>query len=131
MLGRWHGSMLHFDPAGMIQSRSMIDVDARFVSGRWRQTNTITPEKEEARQSIVTGSFDEANVFRLDTDRIVGTGREVGDSVVVVWTLRADSSMTFEELISYRGDANRARTWHHFRDDGLIGVTLLQERRID
>ncbi len=131
MLGRWRGSMLYFDAAGVLQSRSVIEVDARFLDGGWRQINTVTPQGGEARQAVVTGWFDEGPVFRLDTDQIVGSGREVGDSVVVVWSMRADPSLAFEELISFRGERSRARAWHHFKGDELIGVTLLQERRVD
>lgn len=131
MLGRWHGSRLSLDPTGRIEARGTIDVDAKFVDGRWVQTNAITLEGRPTASATVTARFDDAGVFHLDTPRVVGTGREVGDSVVVVWSLRSDPSMTFEELISYRGDNARARTWHHFKDDRLVGVTLMQETRVE
>jgi hypothetical protein len=130
MLGKWKGTLLYLDAGGRLASRAAIAIDAQFVDQRWRQVNTVTPEQGEPTQTLVTAYFDEESVFRLDTDRIVGRGGEIGDNVVVTWSLRADPSLTFAELISFHGDAGRTRTWHHFRDDALIGITLLQETRI-
>lgn len=131
MLGRWHGSRLFIDANGKLETRATIDVDAKFVDGRWRQTNAITLDGGKTETATVSAYFDDDGVFHLDTERVTGTGREAGDnSVVVVWSLRADPSLTFEELISYRGNDARARTWHHFKGERLVGVTLMQENRV-
>ena len=130
MLGRWNGSLLYLDTSGTVVSRSTIDIDAQFVDNAWRQVNTITPEGGKPAQTLVGAYFDGDSVFRLDTERIVGRGDEVGDCVVVTWALRADPAMTFAELITFHGERWRTRTWHHFRDGDLIGITLLQETRV-
>ena len=129
MLGRWKGSMLHLDTSGSVVSRATIEIDAQFVENAWRQVNTVTPDGGTPAQTLIRAYFDSGAVFRLDTERIVGRGDEVGDSIVVTWALRADPALTFAELISFHGARGRTRTWHHFRDDDLIGITLLQETR--
>jgi hypothetical protein len=130
MLGRRQGSKLYVDPSGGLVSRATIDIDARFVDNAWRQVNTITPDGGTPGQTLVGAYFDADAVFRLDTERIVGRGDEVGDCIVVTWALRADPALTFAELISFHGERGRTRTWHHFRNDALIGRTLLQETRV-
>lgn len=130
MLGRWSGSMVDFDADGQVMSRATIDVDARFEGGQWRQLNTVTPEQGEARRSLVTGHFDRQARFHLDTDRVTGTGGEVAGCVVVAWSLKADPTKTFSELISFHGAAARTRTWHKFDGEAFAGYTLLRERRL-
>lgn len=130
MLGDWEGTLLFIDPQGAVQSRARIQVEARFVDGRWKQVNTITPEQGEQRTSIVTGSFDDKERFQLDTERVLGTGGEVLDQVVVTWHLKASPGSTFAELISFATHDQRVRTWHHFEEGRFVGSTLLQERRV-
>lgn len=130
MLGRWHGTIVDFDADGNVESRATIDVDARFENGAWKQVNTVTPEKGDARQSIVTGHFDGDARFHLDTDRVVGSGGEIAGGVVVAWSLKADPSKTFCELINFHGATQRTRTWHKFDGDAFVGYSLLRESRI-
>jgi hypothetical protein len=121
--------MTYINASGAIESRAALEVDAQFREGRWHQVNTTTPEGDVPRQSVVSAYFDADSVFRLDTDRIVGSGGEVCGAVVVTWSLRADPALTFAELITFHGDQARTRTWHHFRSSEFIGLTLLQEVR--
>lgn len=130
MLGRWQGSRLLIDAQGRLTGSSTIAVEARFADDRWQQTNTIT-EDGKASVALIAAQFDEAGVFLLETERVIGTGREVGGSIVVAWRMKDDPHSSFEELISFITPRRRARTWHHFRDGVLAGITLLQEERVD
>lgn len=120
---------MFIDPAGTVQSRARIKVDARFVDGAWQQVNTITPEQGEERTTRVTGRFDEQAKFCLDTDRVLGDGGEILDQVVVTWHLKDNPKAKFAELISFANDDARVRTWHHFEDGSFVGMTVLQEHR--
>jgi hypothetical protein len=122
--------MEEFAADGARMSRATIDVDARYADGAWQQHNTVTPEHGEPRRALVTGRFDERGRFLLDTERVTGTGGEAGNCVVVEWSLRADPSQTFAELVSFHGDGERTRTWHRFVDGHYVGSTLLRERRV-
>jgi len=130
MLGRWKGTTLYLNSCGEIQSQGTIEVDAQFRDGRWHQVNTVTPDGEASRQTVVSAYFDADDVFHLDTERVLGTGGEVSGQVVVAWTLRSDPSMSFAELVTFHGESGRTRTWQHFRAGEFIGVTILKEARV-
>lgn len=67
-----------------------------------------------------------------NTDRIAGSAWEIDERTIMLnWTRKDLPGSYLYEMIQINSNNNkRARTWHWFKDDGLVNRTCIRESRV-
>ncbi|HWU03445.1 MAG TPA: hypothetical protein VN222_11965 [Novosphingobium sp.] len=135
-MGHWSGHYTHLAPDGTPIDRHRVDTFSAFPGdGGGDFLLRIWNRWDDGRDSRIDLRADhngDALAPRLLwRERLVGAMWEVGDtSVYLDFHYAADPALRVCEMIQIAPDGQtRARTWHWFRDERLIKITLTHEWR--
>jgi hypothetical protein len=130
--GRWIGTYTHIHPDGEVIDRYEVRIFAEFPtdgSCDFRlHAHDVWPDGRESHAAYDTVYRDGRLWFE---GALVGSLWEVDDFTVYLrFGFALDPAIDICEMIQISRDGqSRARTWHWFREEKLLQITLTNERR--
>jgi hypothetical protein len=129
MAGNWSGTTAYYDGSGTPPVRKRLSVICRIEGDLMLITNTYTAEDGTTSVANVRGEFDTQGRLRIESAHSQGVAWESEGNILAAWRSKLDPHVTYVELATLN-DGYRTRTWHHFRDGRLEGVTVFEEHKI-
>jgi len=133
--GRWVGTYRHLSPAGELLDEHAVETASEFpTDGTCDFRLTARSRWSDGRESLsVIEAAHRGGRLVWANERLRGEMWEVDDRTVYLrFAYVADPGLEVCEMIQASADGrSRARTWHWFRDDRLVRITLTEERRAD
>ena len=129
MTGDWSGTAAYYDWSGKPPVSKKLTVICRIDGETMRITNTYTAEDGATVVANVRGQFDAQGRYHINSEHSEGVAWESDGNILASWRSKADPQVTYVELATLN-NGYRTRTWHHFRNGKLEGVTVFEERKV-
>lgn len=131
--GRWTGIYRHVSPAGELLDEHRVDTWSTFPEDgscdfRLEAHNRWADERES--RIVLEADYKDGRLV-WKGDRLTGEMWEVDDQTIYLRFAYTDDPglLVCEMIQASRDGQSRARTWHWFRDDRLVRITLTEEQR--
>jgi hypothetical protein len=129
-MGVWQGTHRVLSATGGILDAFEARVVCQRSRDRYSQTTTRSwPDGRQA-TSQFSGRFSDGRLL-YESARVVGSGIEVDErNILTRWHDPQTAHVEWCGLISLLGDDRRCRTIQHLESGRLVGVTVIEERKV-
>jgi hypothetical protein len=128
MAGDWSGTTVYYDWSGKSVVRKKLFVNCRIDGNAMHIKNTYAADDGTTVVANVRGEFDAQGRYHINSETSEGVAWESDGNILASWRSKLDPQVTYVELATLK-NGYRTRTWHHFRNGQLEGVTVFEERK--